>query len=32
MESRALEEYSQRIYAHFARLGVIHRDPVKPVP
>ena len=27
---RALEQYSQRICAHFARLGVIHRDPVAP--
>ena len=26
-EDRALEEYSRSIYAHFARLGVIHRDP-----
>jgi NitT/TauT family transport system ATP-binding protein len=31
-EDRALEEYSRRIYAHFVRLGVIHRDPVKPGP
>jgi NitT/TauT family transport system ATP-binding protein len=31
-EDRALEEYSRRIYAHFARLGVIYRDPVKPGP
>jgi NitT/TauT family transport system ATP-binding protein len=29
-EDRGLEEYSQRIYAHFARLGVIHRDPIRP--
>ena len=29
-EDRSLEEYSKRIYAHFARLGVIHREMVKP--
>ena len=29
-EDRGLEEYSRRIYAHVARLGVIHRDPVQP--
>jgi NitT/TauT family transport system ATP-binding protein len=30
-EDRALEQYSQRIYAHFARLGVIHRQPMAPL-
>jgi NitT/TauT family transport system ATP-binding protein len=26
----ALADYSQRIYDHFARLGVIHRETIKP--
>jgi NitT/TauT family transport system ATP-binding protein len=29
-EDRTLADYSQRIYAHFARLGVIHRDQIAP--
>jgi NitT/TauT family transport system ATP-binding protein len=29
-EDPALAGYSQRIYDHFARLGVIHREPIKP--
>ena len=29
-EAPALAGYSQRIYDHFARLGVIHRETIKP--